>query len=75
MASVFFFSFWGVSVGASWCRWVAHSLVPVQLLLGKLVGAGMVEESLLKLWVDGVELLEGSLLSHGRYSGGEEEGV
>lgn len=52
---------------------VAHSLVPVKLLLGELVGTRMLEESLLKLGVDGVELLESSLLSHDRFWGEEGE--
>lgn len=41
-----------------------HSLVPVQLLLGKLVRLGMVEKSGLELGINRLELLEGSLLRH-----------
>jgi hypothetical protein len=41
-----------------------YSFVPVELLLRELVGAGMVEKSLLKLGVNGVELLKSGLLSH-----------
>jgi len=42
-----------------------YLLVPCQLLLGKLVGLGMVEESFFQLGIDSFKLLEGSLLSHG----------
>lgn len=58
-------SIWSISWALE--EMVAHSLVPVKLLLGELVGTRMLEESLLKLGVDGVELLESSLLSHGRF--------
>lgn len=44
---------------------LAYLLVPVQLLLGELVGASMVEDGLLQLGPDRLEFLEGGSLGHG----------